>query len=245
MADDVFATTHWSIVLTARKEGGSEPQIQEALTQLCRTYWPPLFAYLRRQGYSQHDAEDLVQGFFERLLEEDFLRDVAREKGRFRSFLLAALRHHVANVHRYQRTQRRGGSQIHIALDEPGVGERCEAALASGGIPELVFDRVWAETVLANAAARLRKEYATSGRAQLYEVLRRWLAVEAKPGEYARLSSSLEMTEGALAVAVHRLRHRFRQLARAQVAETVRAPGDVEEELAHLLRVLSSDAVGP
>ncbi len=240
MAEDVFATTQWSVVLGARC---GAPEVREALARLCQTYWPPLFAFLRRQGYSAHDAEDLVQGFFERLLAEDFLRDVAREKGRFRSFLLAALRHHVANVHRHERTQRRGGSFPHVALDHPGVLDRCEAALATGCAPELVFDRVWAETVLAQAASRLREEYAASGRDCLYEGIRRWLAVEAAPGEYASAAPGLAISEGALAVAVHRLRQRYRHLARAQVAETVRAPGDIDEELQHLLRVMSSNPV--
>jgi RNA polymerase sigma-70 factor (ECF subfamily) len=218
--------------------GESRPEVHEELAGLCRQYWPPLYAFLRRQGYSPPDAEDLVQGFFERLLAEDFLRDVAREKGRFRSFLLAALRHHVANVHRHDRSQRRGGAVPHLTLDDPGVEERCHAALATGAEPDLVFDRVWAETVLSRAAVLLREEYAASGRGNIYGVICRWLALEAKPGEYARIAPTLDMTEGALAVAVHRLRQRYRQLARAQVAETVRTPADIDDELRHLLRAV-------
>ncbi|MBL9134485.1 MAG: sigma-70 family RNA polymerase sigma factor [Verrucomicrobiales bacterium] len=236
MGDETFATTHWSVVLSA--QGQRRTEVDEALSELLRSYWPPLFAFLRRQGYAHADAEDLVQGFFERFLAEDFLRSVTREKGRFRSFLLAALRHHVANVHRHDRTQRRGGSRPHLCLEDPGALERCEASLATGLEPEVVFDRVWAETVLTNAAMALRLEYEASGRGSLYEVLRRWLAAEAKPGEYAAQAPALGMSEGALAVAVHRLRQRLRELARALVAHTVPTPGDVDDELRHLLKTL-------
>jgi RNA polymerase sigma-70 factor (ECF subfamily) len=237
MADDVFATTHWSVVLGIGD--ARDAAAGEALTRLCQTYWPPLFAFLRRQGYAPHDAEDLVQGFFERFMAEEFWRDVHREKGRFRSFLLGALRHHVANVHRHDRAQRRGGSRVHVTLDEAGVSERCEAALATHAVAEQVFDRVWAETVLAQAGTALRREYEQGGKGVLYAGIRRWLASEARPGEYAGAAPALGISEGALAVAVHRMRQRFQQLVRAQVAHTVAAPGEVEEELRHLLAVLT------
>jgi predicted Ser/Thr protein kinase len=152
-------------------------------------------------------------------------------------FLLASLRHHVANVHRHQQTQRRGGRCVHTTLDDPGVTERCEAALATGAEPELIFDRVWAETILAGAAAELRREYAEAGKQALYDAVRGWLVVEARPGEYASVASRLGMTDGALAVTVHRLRQRFRQIVRSQVAHTVESPGEIEDELRHLLRV--------
>ncbi|MCC7376797.1 MAG: sigma-70 family RNA polymerase sigma factor [Verrucomicrobiales bacterium] len=236
MGEETFATTHWSVVLSAR--GEHRPEVDGALAELLRSYWPPLFAFLRRQGYAVPDAEDLVQGFFERFLAEDFMKSVAQEKGRFRSFLLAALRHHVANVHRRDRAMRRGGVAVHVSLDDPAVWERCEAHLATGLEPEVLFDRVWAETVLARAAAELREEYRRSGRLELYEALRRWLAVEAKPGEYAAASSALGMTEGAMAVAVHRLRRRLREITRVLVAHTVSTPGEVEDELRHLSRTL-------
>lgn len=234
---EAFATTHWSTVLSARgREARTE--VDAALTRLCQTYWPPLFVFLRRQGYSPHDAEDLVQGFFERFLAEDFIRDVAREKGRFRSFLLASLRHHVANVRRHQQSQRRGGRCVHTTLDDPGITERCEAALATEAEPELTYDRLWAETVLAEAAAELRREYAEAGKWALYDAVRGWLVVEARPGEYASVAPRLGMTDGALAVTVHRLRQRFRQIVRSQVAHTVQSPEEIEDELRHLLQVL-------
>jgi DNA-directed RNA polymerase specialized sigma24 family protein len=216
----------------------ANPAAPEALAQLCRTYWPPLFVFLRRGGHSPADAEDLVQGFFEELLARETLRHVAREKGRFRSFLLKSLRHHVANQHRDRRTQRRGGGLLHITLDDPALRERCEQALQAGGTSAEVFDRVWAQTTMAAAAAALRQEYEQSGRAALYAVVHRWLAAEAHPGDYTAAAPSLGLTEGALAAAVFRLRQRFRQLIRQEIAHTVQSPLEVDEELRHLLKVL-------
>ena len=233
---EVFATTCWTVILSARD--GAMERANEAMARLCRTYWPPLFAFLRRQGYAPADAEDLVQGFFERFLGGSFLRDVQRDKGRFRSFLLASLRHHVANVRRDQRTQRRGGQATHLTLDEPGALERCEAVLHTEAPDEVVFDRVWAETIMHNAAQRLRTEYVGSGRGELFEVLRVWLAAEARPGEYARVAPDLGLSEGALAAAVFRLRQRYRQLVREEVAHTVQSPAEIDEEVRHLLAVL-------
>lgn len=235
-ASEAFATTHWSVVLSAR--GEAHPEAHEALARLCQIYWAPLYAFLRRRGSTAHDAEDLVQSFFERFVAQDFLSQVQQEKGRFRSFLLAALRHHTANQHRHQQTQRRGGAWVPASLEEPGVLERCDAALATGLEPERIFDRVWAETVMAQAAAQVRHEYDAAGKQALYEGLRPWLAAEPKPGDYAAAAPGLGMSEGALAVAVHRLRQRFRQAVRAQVAHTVQAPQDIEEEMRYLRRVL-------
>ncbi|MBL9172679.1 MAG: sigma-70 family RNA polymerase sigma factor, partial [Verrucomicrobiales bacterium] len=208
--------------------------------QLCRTYWSPLYAFLRRQGTPPAEAEDLVQGFFEQFLSKDYLRDVAREKGRFRSFLLASLRHFVANHHRDRKTQRRGGALPHLALDEPGVRERCESAAASPASPEATFDRLWAATVMERAARGLRAEYMDTGRGTLFEVLRTWLAREPQTGEYARVAPDLGLSEGALAVAVLRLRRRFRERIRQEVAQTVATPGDITGEMRHLLQVLTS-----
>lgn len=236
MSGDAFATTHWSLVLGARDEGTDRGA--EALAELCRVYWPPLYAWLRRRGYSPADAEDFVQGFFERFVAREYLQDVEREKGRFRCFLIGALRHYVLHAHRRDRTQRRGGALVHCAFEDPGVAERCEAAARSDQDPEVLFDRVWAETVLARAARELRREYAEAGKEAQFDGLRRWLAAEARPGEYASAAPGLGSSEGALAVAVHRMRQRYRQLVRLQVAHTVTTPDQVDGELRHLLRVL-------
>ncbi|MCC6232343.1 MAG: sigma-70 family RNA polymerase sigma factor [Verrucomicrobiales bacterium] len=236
MPEEAFATTHWSLVLGARDE--ADTRAQEAMGRLCQIYWPPLYAWLRRQGYSAPDAEDLVQGFFERFLSLGYLRDVARDKGRFRSFLVASLRHYTLASHRHDRAQRRGKGEVPLVWDEPGVAERCETAWQRLEAPELVYDRVWAETVMSRAAQALRREYETSGNGGLFEGIRRWLAAEARPGEYAVAGPAMGMSEGALAVAVHRLRQRYRRLVRAEVAQTVSNPDEIEGELHHLLKVL-------
>lgn len=233
-----FNTTRWTVVLTAGD--AAAPQANAALAALCETYWPPLYAFLRREGHDPTSAEDFVQGFFQRLLERKFLRDVDRERGRFRSFLLASLRHYVLNERRDQRTQRRGGSVPHLALNAPGVAERCEAAAQIAQESHVVFDRVWAETIMENAARRLRADHEQSGKTLFYETLRVWLATEAKPGDYAGAAQTLGMTEGAIAVAVHRLRQNFRRLVRAEVAHTVLSPADVDDEMRHLLQVLTA-----
>lgn len=186
-----FNTTHWSVVL--RAVGPDTSQVT-ALEQLCQTYWPPLYVFLRREGWSSHEAQDVVQGFFERFLAKDYLLTVSPNKGRFRSFLLASLRHYAANIRRDRQTERRGGKILHLDIHDPVVSARCETALQSQPQPELAFDRVWAETVMHNAAQRLRKEYAESGKGDLYEIIRVWLASEAQPGKYAAAGQALDLS---------------------------------------------------
>ena len=233
----LFHTTHWSVVLRA---SGSAPDQFQALEELCRTYWPSLFGFLRSEGRSPQEAEDLVQGFFERFLAHDYLRGVNPDKGRFRSFLLACLRHYSANVRRDGLAQRRGGRIVHLDINEPGVSARCEAAVQSEPGPEMVFDRIWAETLMHNAAQRLRSEFVNSGRGELYEKIRVWLASEPRAGEYASVSEVLRLTEGAVATAVHRMRQRYRQLVRAEVAHTVQSPDELADEMRYLLAVLTA-----
>jgi hypothetical protein len=184
-----------------------------------------------------------VQGFFEKLFARDYLKSVEREKGRFRSFLLKSLSHHVANTLRDQRTQRRGGWIPHVALDDPNARARCEASLPTQDSAETVFDRVWAQTIMENAARELRLEYSAPNRESLYAVISRWLASEPQPGDYTAVARQLGMTEGALAAAVFRLRQRFRQLVRAQVSHTLQSPSDLDDEMRHLFRVLTDHPV--
>ena len=233
-----FITTHWSVILTASHRHSAETS--DALEQLCRTYWPPLYAFLRRQGHAPQDAEDIIQGFFERFLAKDYLSGVNPDKGRFRSFLLACLRHYAANVRRDAHTERRGGSKIHLNLDEPAVAARCEAALQSEQRPEIIFDRVWAETIMDAAARRLRDEYTISRRQELYEIIRVWLASEPQSGDYAAAARVLGLSEGTISVAVHRMRRQFRQLVRAEVEHTIQLPAEVDDEMRYLLEVLTT-----
>lgn len=232
-----FATTCWTEVLSARKDG--TPPAGEALARLCAAYWPPLYAFLRRDGCTPEEAEDLVQGFFEQFIGGDYLRDVSRDKGRFRSFLVACLKHYAANVRREQRTQRRGGSSPHFGLGDPEALERCEAALAAQPTDDSIFDRVWAQTIMHKAVARLRQEYSNAGKEGLFEKLCRWLVAEAKIGDYAREAPVLGLSEGALAAAIFRLRQRFRQFVREEVGNTVQSPSDIDGEMQYLLETLT------
>lgn len=232
-----FATTCWTQVLSARADGA--PPAGEALARLCASYWPPLYAFLRRNGCNPEEAEDLVQGFFEQFIVGDYLRDVSRDKGRFRSFLISCLKHYAANVRREGRTQRCGGSSPHFPLGDPEALERCEAALATQPADDSVFDRVWAETIMQKAVARLRQEYSDAGKEALFERLSRWLVAEAKAGDYAREAPGLGSSEGALAAAVFRLRQRFRQFVREEVGNTVQSPADIDGEMQYLLETLT------
>lgn len=216
------------------------PERIEALEKLCRAYWVPLFAYLRREGWNTHEAEDLVQGFFERFLAQDYLRSVRQEKGRFRSFLLACLRHYAANVRRENNTIRRGGRAVRVDLDDPVIGARCERALQSEHSSELIYDSVWAQTIMDKAARRLRDEYVAGGKNALYEEIRPWLARETGSGEYAAVAQRLRISESAIAVAVHRLRQKFREFVRDEVGHTVQSPAEVDDEMRHLFRVLTA-----
>jgi RNA polymerase sigma-70 factor (ECF subfamily) len=235
--DQVFATTCWTDVLSARTDAA--PAAGEALARLCAAYWPPLYAFLRRDGCTSEEAEDLVQGFFEQFIAGDYLRDVSRDKGRFRSFLLGCLKHYAANLRRELRTQRRGGSRPHLPLLNPEALELCEAALAANPPGDSVFDRVWAETMMRKSVARVRQEYSAAGKEALFDKLSRWLAAEAKPGDYAREAPALGLTEGAMAAAVFRLRQRFRQFVREEVGNTVQSPADIDGEMQHLLETLT------
>lgn len=235
--DHVFATTCWTDVLSARPDGARAAG--EALARLCTMYWPPLYAFLRRDGCPPEEAEDLVQGFFEQFIAGDYLRDVSRDKGRFRSFLLGCLKHYVANVRRELKTQRRGGSRPHLPLLDRETLERCEAALAANPPDDSVFDRVWAETIMHKSVARLRQEYSAAGKEATFNKLSRWLAAEAKAGDYARESSALGLTEGAIAAAVFRLRQRFRQFVREEVGNTVQSPQEIDGEMQYLLTTLT------
>lgn len=237
--DGTFATTHWSVVLSAR-EGGDASR-DAALTRLFQTYWAPLYAYLRRQGHTSYDTEDWIQDFFEHVLVTDAFRRVDPEKGRFRTFLLVSLRNHVAKGIRTQQSQRRGGRAMRVSFEDADLRARCEAALTVNVPPEQVYDRVWAETVLRLAAVRLREEYRAGGRGDLYEAVRGWLGAEPRPGEYAEVGPRIGMTEGALAAAVFRLRRRYRELVRSEVAQTVPSPAELAGEMRHLLAVIAGN----
>jgi RNA polymerase sigma factor (sigma-70 family) len=226
-----FVTTHWSVVLSARDEHASKSE--PALEALCRMYWPPLYAFVRRQGRSPHDAQDLTQEFFARLLEKEYLKSVAQEKGRFRTFLLVALKRFLANEWDRQHAQKRGGAALIVPMD-PELAESRFGAEPAHLQPDQLFDRQWAVTLLERTMARLRDEYVSTGRAKLFELLRGCLAKDESALPYAEIAGRLNLTEPAVKMAVQRLRARYREILRAEIADTVAAPDEVEEEIRHL-----------
>ena len=227
-----FVTTHWSVVLSAQNE--DSPQSAEALATLCSAYWFPLYAFVRRQGRSPHDAQDLTQEFFARLLEKDYLKSAAREKGRFRTFLLVALKRFLANEWDRQHAQKRGGFTPVVSIDQEQAESRFESEPAHILQPDVLFDRQWAVTLLERTMKRLHEEYITSGRTKLFEFLRSALARDESALPYAQIASQLNLSEAAVKMAVQRLRARYREILRAEIAETVSSPDEVEEEIRHL-----------
>lgn len=232
-----FRTTHWSVVLAARDRTSDEAQA--ALAALCQTYWYPLYAYVRRRGYEPADAEDLTQGFFERLLAKDYLGDLTPGLGRFRSFLLAALKHFLANAWDRGQARKRGGGCVILSLEDQDAERRYEFEPVDHGTPERLFERRWALTVLERVLGRLRGEYAASGKADLFDALKGCLSGGQGDGIYPRIAAQTGLKEGAARVAVHRLRRRYAEALRAEIVETVQDPAEAEDELRHFISVLS------
>ena len=232
-----FVTTHWSVVLTAGRS--DTPRARAALETLCQTYWYPLYAYVRRRGNSPEDAQDLTQEFFARLLEHNRVGNVSPQKGRFRSFLLASMNHFLSDEWDKARAQKRGGGKVtflNLEDAETKLGEQSAETLT----PEMAFERRWAITLLEQVYQRLAQEYARQDKPALFEALRGSLAGAGGMAPYAVLARQLGMTEGAVKVAVHRLRHRYRELLRETIAETVSGLEEVEDELRYLCRILAA-----
>jgi DNA-directed RNA polymerase specialized sigma24 family protein len=231
-SDAWFLTTHWSVVLSARE--GVSPHSAAALESLCRTYWYPLYAYLRRQGRPPHDAQDLTQGFFARLLQKDYLQAAAQEKGKFRTFLLVALKRFLANEWDREHALKRVGFAQVVSIDQEVAESRFAAEPSHNLQPDLLYDRQWAITLLERTMTQLQEEYVSSGRAKLFEYLQSCLGREESALPYAEIAGRLKLTEAAVKMAVHRLRARYREILRAEIAHTVSGPEEVEEEIRHL-----------
>ena len=220
------------MVLSARDN--DSPKSNEALETLCRTYWYPLYAFVRRHGQCPHDAQDLTQEFFARLLQKEYLKSAAQEKGRFRTFLLVALKRFLANEWDRQHAQKRGGGTATVSIDQELAESRFAAAPAHQLQPDLLFDRQWALTLLERTMTRLHNEYVSTGRAKLFELLRGCLVKDESALPYAEIAVRLNLTEAAVKMAVQRLRARYREILRAEIADTVVSPEEVEEEIRHL-----------
>jgi RNA polymerase sigma factor (sigma-70 family) len=232
-----FNTTHWSVVLEAGK--AQSAQSAEALEKLCLTYWLPLYAFIRRQGSSPHDAQDLTQEFFARLLKRNDFDRVDPRKGRFRTFLLTSLTHFLSNERDRVRAAKRGGGQQIISLDAIQAEEMRQLEPRHDLSPDKVFDMRWAMTVLEKSLSRLQHEMMDEGKSCLFAELKSFLTSEPETGEYALISERLGKTPQTLAVAVHRLRARYRELVCAEVAHTVGSPLEVDDEMRYLLSVLN------
>ena len=230
-----FVTTQWSLILNAGREGASQGA---ALEQLCRTYWYPLYVYIRRRGNGPEDAQDLTQGFFARLLEKQWLEGVQENGSRFRSFLLCALNGFLADQYDRATAAKRGGGQPALSLDAEEGERRYLLEPATHETAEKIFDRRWALTVLERALKKLKEETAAAGKARQFELLDRFLSREPAAGEYAATAADLGVSAGAVGVSVHRLRRRFRELMRAEIAETVADPAQVDSEMEELLVAL-------
>lgn len=232
-----FATTHWSVVLAAGKT--DSPHATAALEKLCRTYWYPLYAYVRRRGHSPADAQDLTQGFFAALLEGNYLARADRERGRFRTFLLTAIDNFLHNEHDRATALKRGGGREIVSWEEQVAEGRYALEPAAGLSPEQIYERRWAATLLEQVLARLRQEFSLAGRGELFDQFKPHLWREDDATPYAQLATSFSMTVAALKVTVHRLRHRYRDLLRDEIAQTVAEPAEIEGEIQYLIRVMS------
>lgn len=233
-----FTTTHWSVVLSARNR--KSHQSERALAALCETYWFPLYAYVRRSGYSSHDAQDLTQGFFAQLLEKDFLRDVDHRRGKFRSFLLAAMKHHLSHQRERARAKKRGGGQVRFSLNFEDAENRYSREPADPATPERLYQRRWALTLLDRVIRRLEDENVRAGKAETFAGVKEFLTAGREPRPYRRVADTLGMTEGAVKVAVHRLRRRYRELLKEEIAQTVADPAEIDDELRELFAAVGS-----
>ncbi len=233
-----FATTHWSVVLAASQ--GAASGSREALEKLCGTYWQPVYAYLRRKGYGTSEAQDLTQGFFARFLEKNYLENVAPEKGKFRSYLLGAVKHFVSNERDRAQAKKRGGGRRFIPLDVAGAESRCGIEPSDELTPEKIFDKCWALALLDHVLSRLEEEAVRAGTGKSFDHLKVFLTGEKGAPSYRETAKELNMTEGAVKVAVHRMRRRYRDILKEEVVGTVAGPEEAEDEIRYLLSAVSN-----
>ena len=233
-----FATTQWSMV---RAAADSDLQVaSSALQELCQSYWYPLYTFVRRKGYSAHDAADLTQAFFADLLEREDLKSVDPQLGKFRSFLLAAIKHFVANQWKKEKAQKRGGDRQRLSLDFESADRRYQLEPVEDQTPEVIFQKQWAQTLLNIAKEKLRKEFANKGKSFVFEALAAHLAGNRSESTLADIAKKLEMTEVAVKVTLHRMRQRFGEILRSEISETVDSPEEIDIEIQQLFEVLRS-----
>jgi RNA polymerase sigma-70 factor (ECF subfamily) len=232
-----FTTTHWSVVLAAQ---GESTEADAALEKLCRTYWWPLYGFVRREGYKPEEAQDLTQAFFVRLLERRDLETVRQERGRLRSYLLASVKNFLSKARDRELTIKRGEGRPLVSLEDLLSRERADQEPADKLSADRIYERRWALTLLEQVLARLRAEYDAAGKLPLFDRLKELLAGESGQPSQAKIADELQMTENAVKQAFHRFRYRYRQLLHEEIAHTVAAPDDVEDELRHFMAVLQT-----
>ena len=235
--DGRFATTHWSVVLRAGKP--KAPGYQDALQTLCRSYWFPLYVYLRRQGYTNQQAEDYTQAFFCRILEKKVLSMADSKRGKFRSFLLSTLKHFLADEHDRAKAQKRGGGRKILSIDFKGAENQYNLEPADSLSPEKLFDKSWALTVLDRTMSRLKAELTSQNKQELFEYLKIYLTAGKDAIPYRDKAAQMNMTEGNVRTAVHRLRRRYRKLLRDEIAQTVTAEEQIDQEIDDLFDALA------
>lgn len=233
-----FATTRWSIVIAAGR--GESSLSRDALSLLCKTYWYPLYAYARRRGYRAEQAEDLTQSFFARFLEKNDVQDADRSRGKFRSFLLVAFKHFLANEYDRERAQKRGGQHEIVPLNVDDAEHRYNSSVIHGVTPDQEYEKQWALSVLEGVVAQLTDEYAAAGKADLFAQLRVFLPGATGDATYQECGEALSSSEAAVKMAVHRMRKRYRHILRKRIADTLADPGAVDEEIRYLLGVLGA-----
>lgn len=233
-----FHTTHWSVVLAARDS--ATPDGQEALATLCQDYWFPLYAYVRGCGFSPEDAQDVTQAFFARFVAKEALGHVDRERGRFRWFLLKSFQNFLRNEISRGQAQKRGGGWTQVSWDSLEAENRFQAEPADHATPDVLFDRRWARAAMGRAYDQLAAEFSANGRAILFQQLKKYLAGNASGGSYGEVAARFGLSTSAVKVTVHRLRQRYRELVRSEIARTVANPDDVDDELRHLAQLIAS-----
>jgi RNA polymerase sigma factor (sigma-70 family) len=235
---DIFATTHWSVVVAAGRQ--NTPQSMQALDELCRTYWYPLYVYIRRRGHSREDAEDLTQSFFARFLEKNYLAGLSHDQGKFRAFLLAALKNFLANEWDRSQRQKRGGQIPHLSLDWENADSRFQLDAGESCLPDRSFDRAWATVLLDRVLTRLQVDCEAQDKGPWFASLKVFLTTATEQASYAEAATALGLSEGATRTAVHRLRQRYRELLRDEIAQTVSDPAHIAEELQVLFQAFAS-----
>lgn len=236
----MFLTTQWSLVRAAGRQGaiGSDTTARAALESLCQSYWTPLYRYARRSGHRAEDAEDLVQGLFANLLSGNSFLNVKEENGKFRAYLLAAMKKHMASDWQRSHRQKRGGFVSHLSLDWVGVENSLQLELEDHLSPDVIFDRDWAQAILEHVLSQVAEDFEEEGRSGEFEKMKNYLTLSSARIPYAELAEELGLTEGAARIAVHRLRKKYRQRLRAEIAGTLSSGSQVEEEMASLFDAL-------